>query len=332
MSLPLRTVSGMRPTGPLHLGHYFGAIKNWVALQVEMQCFYFVADWHALTSEFEAPQRIREFVPELVKDWIVSGLDPKKCVIFQQSMVKEHAELTLLLSMITPVSWLERNPTYKEQRQEITNKDLSNFGFLGYPVLMAADILMYRPKWVPVGQDQLPHLELTREIARRFNSLYDGYFPEPEARLTPAAKCPGLDGRKMSKSYGNSIMLREPLEEIAPKVRTMFTDKNRLRRSDPGDPAVCNLYPYHELMTDAETREDICRGCKSASLGCVDCKKIFMQSLTRFLEPLHERRAELEKDPNFVQDVLSDGNKRARVVARETMEGVRERIGFNFKE
>ena len=332
MSLPLRTVSGMRPTGPLHLGHYFGAIKNWVALQDEMQCLYFVADWHALTSEFEDPQRIREFVPELVKDWIVSGLDPEKCVIFQQSMVKEHAELTLLLSMITPVSWLERNPTYKEQQQEITTKDLSNFGFLGYPVLMAADILMYRPKWVPVGQDQLPHLELTREIARRFNSLYGGYFPEPEARLTPAAKCPGLDGRKMSKSYGNSIMLREPLEEIAPKVRGMFTDKNRLRRSDPGNPSVCNLYPYHELMTDAATREEICKGCTSATFGCVDCKKIFMQSLARFLEPLHERRAELEKNPDFVQDVLSDGNKRARIVARETMEGVRERIGFNFKE
>ncbi len=204
-----RTVSGMRPTGPLHLGHYFGVLKNWVEMQHEMEAYFFVADWHALTSDFAEPSRIKEFVPELVKDWVAAGLDPEKCVIFQQSQVKEHAELHLILSMITPVSWLERNPTYKEQQQEITTKDLGNYGFLGYPVLMASDILIYRPKWVPVGQDQLPHLELTREIGRRFNHFYGDFFPEPEARLTPAAKCPGLDGRKMSKSYGNGIYLRD---------------------------------------------------------------------------------------------------------------------------
>ena len=301
-------------------------------MQKDHEAFFFVADWHALTSNYADTTRLPEFVRDMVVDWLSAGLDPEKCAIYRQSDIKETAELHLLLSMITPLGWLERCPTYKEQQQQITDKDLGNYGFLGYPVLMTADIIQHRPRWVPVGQDQLPHLELTREIARRFNSLYGGYFPEPEARLTPAAKCPGLDGRKMSKSYGNSIMLREPLEEIAPKVRGMFTDKNRLRRSDPSNPSVCNLYPYHELMTDAATREEICKGCTSATFGCVDCKKIFMQSLARFLEPLHERRAELEKNPDFVQDVLSDGNKRARVVARETMEGVRERIGFNFKE
>lgn len=332
MSHTPRTVSGMRPTGPLHIGHYFGALKNWVALQNEMECFFFVADWHALTSDFEDPWRIATFVPELVKDWLVCGLDPQKCVIFQQSMVKEHAELALILSMVTPVSWLTRNPTYKEQQQEITNRDLSNMGFLSYPVLMAADILMYLPKWVPVGRDQLPHLELTREIARRFNTLYGEFFPEPEARLTAAAKCPGLDGRKMSKSYGNAIMLREPIADVAAKIRGMLTDTQRARKTDPGDPSRCNLFPYHEILTDAATRAEICAGCTSAKMGCVDCKKIFLASLTSFLEPLHERRAELEKDPDRVRAVLHEGNAKARKAAAATMEKVREAIGFNFKE
>lgn len=328
MDLEVRTVSGMRPTGPLHLGHYFGVLKNWVALQHEMKSLFFVADWHALTSDYADPSRIQDFVPGAVMDWIAAGLDPQVCTIFQQSQVKEHAELHLLLSMITPNSWLERNPTYKEQQQEITTKDLGNYGFLGYPVLMAADILMYRPRWVPVGQDQLPHTELTREIARRFNYLYGETFPEPEARLTPTAKCPGLDGRKMSKSYGNGIFLGEPLEEIAPKVKGMFTDKARLRRTDPGNPEVCNLFPYHELMTSAEQCAEIRQGCTSAQLGCVDCKKIFMESLTAFLTPLHERRRALEAKPDLVWDILHDGNARARTLAEETMQIVREAIHF----
>ncbi|NHZ48706.1 tryptophan--tRNA ligase [Nitratidesulfovibrio liaohensis] len=323
-----RTVSGMRPTGPLHLGHYFGVLKNWVEMQHEMEAFFFVADWHALTSDYADPSRIREFVPELVTDWVAAGLDPEKCVMFQQSHIKEHAELHLILSMITPVSWLERNPTYKEQKQEVVNKDLGNYGFLGYPVLMASDILIYHPKWVPVGQDQLPHLELTREIARRFNFLYGDYFPEPEARLTPAAKCPGLDGRKMSKSYGNAIYLRDTMEEIAPKVRGMFTDTNRLRKSDPGNPDVCNLFPYHELMASPEQQAEIRQGCTSASLGCVDCKKIFLENLGAFLGPLHERRAALLANPKGIQDILDAGDARARAEASRIMAGVRDRLNF----
>lgn len=318
----LRTVSGMRPTGPLHLGHYFGALKNWIPMQDTTTAFFFVADWHALTSDYADTSHLREFVRGLVIDWLAAGLDPEKSTFFQQSKVLEHAELNLILGMITPVSWLERNPTYKEQQQEITTKDLGNFGFLGYPVLMAADILMYRPKWVPVGQDQLPHLELTREIARRFNSFYGPVFPEPEARLTPAAKCPGLDGRKMSKSYGNSIYLKDTMEEIIPKVRGMYTDPARLRKSDPGNPDVCNLFPYHELLTDPATQADIRAGCTSAQLGCVDCKKIFLKSLERFLEPLHERRAKYMANPELVDEILEAGNRVAKAEAELTMQDV----------
>ena len=323
-----RAVSGMRPTGPLHLGHYFGAIQNWVAMQEKMQTFFFVADWHALTSEYENPLRIKEFVPELVKDWLVAGLDPERCVIFQQSHVKEHAELHLILSMLTPVSWLERCPTYKEMIQQLVGKDLSTYGFLGYPVLMTADIIMYRPRWVPVGQDQVPHLEISREICRRFNHLYGDFFPEPEALLTPQAKCPGLDGRKMSKSYNNSIQLREGMDTITPKIKGMLTDKARLRRADPGNPDVCNLYPYHELLTDEATKAEIRQGCTSASLGCVDCKAILLKNLGAFLAPLQERRAALDANPRRVQEVLQAGNEAARVEARKTLEGVRCKIGF----
>ena len=317
-----RTVSGMRPTGPLHLGHYFGALKNWVPMQDTTESFFFVADLHALTSDYADTSRLQGFVRELVLDWLASGLDPEKCVIFQQSKLLEHPELALLLGMITPVSWLERNPTYKEQQQEITTKDLGNFGFLGYPVLMAADILMYRPKWVPVGQDQLPHLELTREIARRFNGFYGNVFPEPEARLTPAARCPGLDGRKMSKSYGNSIYLRDTMDDIAPKVRSMFTDPARLRKSDPGNPEVCNLFPYHVLLSSPEEQAEIREGCTKATLGCVDCKKIFMKNLKSFLDPLHERRAQYTLAQ--VDEILAAGDIKARAEAQLTMALVHE--------
>lgn len=319
MNQKQRAVSGMRPTGPLHLGHYFGVLKNWVELQEKTDAYFFVADWHALTSDYADPANIGHNTREMVIDWLAGGLDPRKCVIFRQSRVKEHAELALLFSMFTPLSWLERNPTYKEQLQQISNKDLGNAGFLCYPVLMAADILMYLPYGVPVGEDQLPHLELTREIGRRFNYLYGDLFPEPQALLTPAAKCPGLDGRKMSKSYNNGIFLSDKKEDIATKIRGMYTDPARLRRSDPGNPDVCNLFPYHMLLTPPDEREEIRRGCTAATLGCVDCKKIFLRNLETFLGPLRERRAALEANPETVEEILAAGNEKARAFAVTTM-------------
>lgn len=323
-----RTVSGMRPTGPLHLGHYFGVLKNWVALQETHDAYFFVADLHALTSDYADPSRINENTAQMVLDWLACGLDPAKCVIFRQSLVREHAELSLLLSMITPLSWLERNPTYKEQLQNISNKDLGNAGFLCYPVLMAADILLYLPEGVPVGEDQLPHLELTREIARRFNFMYGDCFPEPKALLTPAAKCPGLDGRKMSKSYGNGIFLSDDMKEIEAKIRKMFTDPARLRKSDPGNPDVCNLFPYHELLTSAEDQAMIRQGCTTASWGCVDCKKLFLRNLEAFLAPLQEKRARFAAHPDTVAEILADGNRKATSFAALVMAEVRPRMGL----
>ncbi len=326
MIVKKRTVSGMRPTGPLHLGHYFGVLKNYLALQDTDEAYFFVADWHALTSDYADPSKIKRNIFEMVRDWLAVGLDPQKCVIFRQSDVKQTAELSLLLSMITPVSWLERNPTYKEQQQQISNKDLGNAGFLCYPVLMAADILMYLPYGVPVGEDQLPHLEMTREIARRFNFLYGEFFPEPKALLTPAAKCPGLDGRKMSKSYGNGIFLSDSLADIAEKIRGMYTDPARLRKSDPGNPDVCNLFPYHELLSSEVEQGEIRLGCTSASLGCVDCKKIFLRNLETLLIPLQERRARLDKQA--VAEILEAGSNKARAFAETTMHAVRHRMGL----
>lgn len=321
-----RTVSGMRPTGALHIGHYFGVLKNWIRLQDSEDAYFFVADLHALTSDYAEPGKIGRNSLEMVKDWLAAGLDPEKCVIFRQSRVRETAELSLLLSMITPVSWLERNPTYKEQLQQVSGKDLGNAGFFCYPVLMAADILMYRPAGVPVGEDQLPHLELTREIARRFNYLYGAYFPEPQALLTPAAKCPGLDGRKMSKSYGNGIFLAEDLEALPGKIRGMYTDPSRLRKSDPGDPEVCNLFPYHELLATEEEKAEIRRNCVAATWGCVECKKIFLRHLQELLMPLQERRAALADSQ--VEEILAAGNARAEAFARETMAVVKEKMGL----
>ena len=323
-----RTASGMRPTGPLHLGHYFGVLKNFVALQDEVQAYFFVADWHALTSDYADPSHLLENTHSMVSDWIAAGLDPEKCVIFRQSSLTEHCELSLLFSMITPVSWLERNPTYKEQQQQITNKDLGNAGFLCYPVLMASDILLYKPYGVPVGEDQLPHMELTREIARRFNSFYGETFPEPQALLTPSAKCPGLDGRKMSKSYNNGIFLAEEFGDVKKKIQGMLTEPSRLRRSDPGDPAKCNLYPYHELLSSPEERAEILEGCKSAKIGCVDCKKIFLKNLEAFLTPLHDRRKKLLQHPKQVWEILEDGNKRARAFASQTLAEARQKMGL----
>ena len=319
-----RTVSGMRPTGPLHIGHYFGALKNWIDMQNDHEAFFFVADWHALTSNYADTSKLPQYVRDMVVDWMSAGLDPEKCAIYRQSDIRETAELHLLLSMITPLGWLERCPTYKEQQQNITDKDLGNYGFLGYPVLMTADIIQHRPHWVPVGQDQQPHLELAREIVRRFNGMYDTQvFPEPEARLTPAAKCPGLDGRKMSKSYGNGIFLQDTLEDLTPKVKTMFTDPARLRKSDPGNPDVCNLFPYHKLLASPEVQAEVREGCTGATMGCVNCKKMFLQNLQTFLEPLHERRAAILAKPGLVEEVLAAGRERAAKSVKETMALVR---------
>ncbi|QLA19028.1 tryptophan--tRNA ligase [Desulfolutivibrio sulfoxidireducens] len=325
-----RIVSGMRPTGPLHLGHYFGVLANWVELERDHDCFFFVADWHALTTEYADPSRIKGFVPELVKDWVAGGLDPEKCVLFQQSQVREHVELHLYLSMITPVSWLERCPTYKDMVKELAAKDLSTYGFLGYPVLMASDILLYRPGAVPVGQDQLPHLELTREIARRFNYLYGEFFPEPAAVLTPSPKMPGLDGRKMSKSYGNSIALGEDPAVMKKKVMGMLTCAKRARLKDPGDPKECNLFPYHELLTDKARLPEIVEGCMNATWGCGDCKKLLVANLTAFLEPIHAKRQELDRNPSMVRDILASGNARAKAVAERNLAELKELLNFNF--
>ncbi len=327
-NLRTRTVSGMRPTGALHIGHYFGVLKNWVALQEETDAFFFVADWHALTSEFADPSAIKNNSFEMVKDWLAAGIDPEKSVIFVQSAIKSHAELSLLLSMITPVSWLERCPTYKEMQQEVTHKDLSNAGFLCYPVLMSADILMYLPKFVPVGQDQLPHLEMTREIGRRFNHLYGETFVDVEAKLTPAAKCPGLDGRKMSKSYNNGIFLRDSMAELEPKVKKMFTDPARLKRTDPGEPNVCNLFPYHKLLASDAVQAEISESCRNAGMGCADCKKIFLENLRTFLEPLQEKRAFLDNNPDMVHEIIEKGNARARETAEATMQLVRSKMNL----
>ncbi|MBQ8173163.1 MAG: tryptophan--tRNA ligase [Mailhella sp.] len=319
-----RTVSGMRPTGPLHIGHYFGALKNWIDMQNDHEAFFFVADWHALTSNYADTTKLPQYVRDMVVDWMSAGLDPEKCSIYRQSDIRETAELHLLLSMITPLGWLERCPTYKEQQQNITDKDLGNYGFLGYPVLMTADIIQHRPHWVPVGQDQQPHLELAREIVRRFNGMYDTQvFPEPEARLTPAAKCPGLDGRKMSKSYGNGIFLQDTLEDLTPKIKTMFTDPARLRKSDPGNPDVCNLFPYHKLLASPEVQAEVREGCTGATMGCVNCKKMFLQNLQTFLEPLHERRAAILAKPGLVDEVLAAGREKAAKSVKETMAMVR---------
>ncbi len=325
-----RIVSGMRPTGPLHLGHYFGVLKNWIELQETHECFFFVADWHALTTEYAEPKRIKGFVPELVKDWVAAGLDPEKCVLFQQSQVKEHVELHLLLSMLTPVSWLERCPTYKDQLTELAAKDLTTYGFLGYPVLMASDILLYKPGFVPVGQDQLPHLELTREIARRANHLYGGFFPEPQALLTPDAKLTGLDGRKMSKSYGNAIGLSEDPSSMKKKVMGMLTCAKRARLTDPGDPKECNLYPYHELLTDPARLPAIVDGCTHATWGCGDCKKVLVESMTAFLEPIRDRRKAFDADPDLVRALLEKGNATARQRACRNLEAFRKKLNLNF--
>jgi tryptophanyl-tRNA synthetase len=324
MSERERVLSGMRPSGRLHLGHLHGALHNWQELQEEYDCFYFVADWHALTSEYSDTSSIRQSGYEMVLDWLAAGIDPDKATIFLQSKVLEHAELHVILSMITPLSWLERCPTYKEQIEEMRGKDLHTFGFLGYPVLQTADIIMYRADWVPVGIDQLPHLELAREIVRRFEFFYKGaIFPEPQPKLTEFAKIPGTDGRKMSKSYGNAIFLSESEKETEQKILPMTTDPARVRRTDPGDPEKCPVFTLHRVYTPEAERADQDQGCRTASIGCIDCKRVLISHLNKFLSPLRRRREELSADPDLVWRFLDEGTRRAREVARGTMAEVR---------
>ena len=395
-----RVLSGMRPTGQLHLGHYHGVLKNWLKLQHEHECLFFVADWHALTTHYDTPEIIEESVWEMVIDWLAAGVDPANATIFIQSRVPEHAELFTLLSMMTPLSWLERVPTYKDQQEKLSNKDLSTYGFLGYPLLQSADILIYKASQVPVGEDQVPHIELTREIARRFNHIYGrekgfeekahaaikklgskraavyeemreayqqsgddealesaramieeqqgmsmgdkerllGYLEgggkiilvEPEYKLTPASKMFGLDGQKMSKSYNNTISLREPLDLVAKKIKTMPTDPARVRRTDPGDPAKCPVWQLHEVYSDESVKQWVQQGCKSAGIGCIECKQPVIDGVINELKPIQARAAEYAEDPTMVKNIVSEGCEKARKLARETMREVRDVMGLNY--
>ncbi|MCK2096255.1 tryptophan--tRNA ligase [Thauera aromatica] len=395
-----RVLSGMRPSGRLHLGHYHGVLKSWVKLQEEYPCLFFVADWHALTTHYDTPQVIADHVWDMVIDWLAAGVDPAQSTLFIQSRVPEHAELHLLLSMMTPLGWLERVPSWKEQQERLEGRDLSTYGFLGYPLLQSADILLYRADKVPVGEDQVPHVEITREIARRFNHLYGreagfedkakeavkklgakrarlyqelrtrfqqegdedaleqakalldetqnlslgdrerlyGYLEgsgkmilvEPEALLTSAARMPGLDGQKMSKSYGNTINLREDADSVTRKIRTMQTDPARMRRTDPGDPERCPVWPLHAIYSDEATLAWVQQGCRSAGIGCLECKQPLLEAILEEQEVLHERAQPYLDDPTLVRSILADGCERARKLAQETMRDVREAMGLDY--
>ena len=324
-----RILSGMRPTGRLHLGNLHGALGNWVELQNSdsYDCFYFVADWHAITSEYASTEDIRQNSLNMVIDWLAAGLDPDKSTLFVQSAVKEHAELFLLLSMITPLAWLQRNPTYKEMQAELSSKDLSTFGFLGYPVLQAADIIMYKAYGVPVGVDQLPHIELTREIARRFNYLYQKeVFPVPEPLLTSVPKLLGIDGRKMSKSYDNAIYLSDRGKELHRKIASMFTDPQRIRKTDPGNPEICNVFTFHGLYSPAPDVAEINRECRVAGIGCTDCKKMLAARVEEALAPVHERMDYYQRNVKEIQEMIQKGNDQAAGIARQTMAEVRKAV------
>ncbi|MEN6487642.1 MAG: tryptophan--tRNA ligase [Smithella sp.] len=323
-----RILSGMRPTGKLHLGNLHGALGNWVELQNsgKYDCFYFVADWHALTSDYSTTENIKDNTINMVIDWLSVGLDPHKSTLFVQSAIKEHAELFVLLSMITPLTWLERNPTYKEMKAELSGKDLSTFGFLGYPVLQAADIIMYKAYGVPVGVDQLPHVELTREIARRFNFLYKEIFPIPEPLLTSVPKLLGIDGRKMSKSYDNSIYISDRGKVLQTKVSSMFTDPQRMRKSDPGDPEICNVFTFHGLYSKLETVKEIDAGCRKATIGCTDCKKMLARRIAEELAPIHERMDYYTNHMDEITGIIAEGNKKAAQIAGQTLEEVRAAV------
>ena len=324
-TLRKRVLSGMQPSGLMHLGNYLGALENWKALQEDYDCFFFVADWHALSTNYADTSRIREFVRELLIDWLAAGIDPKRSTVFIQSHIPEHAVLHLLLSMMVPVSWLERNPTYKEKQDEIKEKDLSTYGFLGYPVLQAADILLYKPDFVPVGKDQLPHLELTRELARRFNDIYKKpVFPEPKEHLTKFPKVLGTDGRKMSKSYGNTINLSDAEPVVRQKLKTMVTDPARVRRTDPGNPDVCPVYEFHKIYSPQAVQAQINQDCRTAAIGCIDCKKLVADKMVERMAPMWEARASLMSHPSRIDEIVQDGSQRATKVAKATLAEVNE--------
>jgi tryptophanyl-tRNA synthetase len=344
-----RVLSGMRPTGKLHIGHYVGALQNWVRLQSEYDCFFFVADWHALTTDYADTSRVKENLLEMTFDWLAAGLDPEKATLFIQSHVPQHAELHLLLSMMTPLGWLERVPTYKEQKENIKEKDLNTYGFLGYPVLMTSDILMYQAAYVPVGEDQVAHVEITREIARRFNGFYPRsgtgrtglvlpinsvppppVFPEPKPLLTKAAKLPGLDGRKMSKSYGNSILLSDPEAEVRRKLKPMVTDPARVRRTDPGNPDICPVGDLHKIFSSPETIAEVYQGCTTAGIGCIQCKTWVADNIVSILNPIQERRRKYEENPKLAWDILEAGSASARKAADATLGEVREAMHMSL--
>lgn len=321
-------VSGMRPTGKLHLGHYHGVLKNWLELQKGYDCFFFIADWHALTTEYKTPKIVRDSIREVLVDWLSVGIDPKKVTLFVQSAVKEHAELHLLLSMLTPLGWLERVPTFKEQLRELEKREIATHGFLGYPVLQAADIALYDGKGVPVGEDQVAHIELAREIVRRFNHLYGETLVEPKALVTTAPKLLGPDRRKMSKSYDNCLYLSDSAKTIQEKVMSAITDENRKRREDPGNPDVCLIYDYHKLQSRPDLVKQVDQQCRMAQIGCVEDKKMMVKILNDFLEPIREKREGLLKRADDLEDILRTGNQKASSIARATLERVRKAMGI----
>ncbi|HKO13316.1 MAG TPA: tryptophan--tRNA ligase [Acidobacteriaceae bacterium] len=336
-----RVLSGMRPTGKLHLGNYMGALHNWVRLQKEYECYFFIADWHALTTDYADPSAIAANTREVGLDYLAAGLDPEKSVLFLQSDIKAHAEFHLLLSMITPLGWLERVPSYKEQQENLTSKDLTTYGFLGYPLLQAADILIYQPDFVPVGQDQAAHVELTREISRRFNQFYkkqatgnrtaipgEEILPEPQVLLTPSPKLPGTDGRKMSKSYGNTILLSDPEAEIRAKLKPMVTDPARIRRKDPGNPDKCPVGDLHKIFSTSETMAKVYDGCTTAGIGCIECKTWAADAIVAHLSPIQERRRHYEAQPQLVTEIFAAGAQRATARAEQTMQEVRTAMGL----
>ena len=322
-------LSGARPTGDIHLGNYFGALHNWVQLQESYDCNFFIADWHALTTGYAETENLRENTINLMADFLACGLDPEKSTLFLQSKVMEHAELFLLFSMITPLAWLERCPTYKDQLNQLKEKDITTYGFLGYPCLQAADILMYKADFVPVGEDQLPHLELTREIARRFNYLYDPVFPEPQPLLTKSRVLPGTDGRKMSKSYGNTISFADTPEQVRQKVMSMVTDPARIRKDDPGHPEVCSVFAFHKVFTEDEV-DTIESSCRAGTIGCVACKKKLAERLLAFHQPIHEKRKLLLTNKQKLVDLIEDGTAHARVKAARTLAEVRQAVHVNL--
>jgi tryptophanyl-tRNA synthetase len=318
-----RVLSGMQPSGLMHLGNLLGAIENWKILQTQYECFFFVADWHALSTNYADTSRLKEFTQELLIDWLAAGIDPNRATVFIQSSVPEHAILHLLLSMIIPIPWLERNPTYKEKQEEIRERDLSTYGFLGYPVLQSADILLYKPDFVPVGKDQLPHLELTREVARRFNHLYTPVFPEPQEYLTQFPKVLGTDGRKMSKSYGNTINISDTEPEVRQKLKTMVTDPARIRRTDKGNPDVCPVFDFHKIFSAEKVIKQVDTDCRTAAIGCIDCKKQVADAMVERLSPIWEKRRTLLKNPEQTQEIVEEGRNRASRVANQTMQEVK---------